>query len=561
MHDVCNARARASHSMSCASQKNTLSKQKRDQCQTVTMPCCLQMLHFLDAGVGDFHGAFCAALMRNDAADAADRKRSRSSPDECRSWSCNAHALELLLAKPHLADAVLASPMMRKQRTQRSLAELYAALPAGMHAAAARGHFGAGGEWCIHLRSKRDVNAAARTVELLAQPEQQHVTAVRVNFSLHSGPCSASSSVLMQLAQLMRLRACRLRTIEPCTWGTCSKVQDVLRPVVSWLAPLTGLESLELRSDMLTNSQLPVLAAVVTALRQLTSLALLDHDCEIYGSEPGLEAFAAALAQLTALVRLRMPKLACSAADRHESYSGAAAFSAALTSLSRLRDLDLNGIHAAFFPTTHLAVAVAACTALTNLSLARCGKWGVGFSAECIQILCNMPAQLSKLDLSQAFLGCSHVAKLLAAPALASIACLNLAATGLGDSLRTEGPQHVVWPWQELCVLPKLERLSLRANLLADCGAHALSEHISKLATLRVLDISCCEITGGAVLAGALFAMTQLEKLSCNQTMVGEHFKETFEDLLRRSVSSSSKVQLVARDELYDDDFAFGAMG
>ena len=88
-------------------------------------------------------------------------------------------ALDWLQRKPDIAEAVLTAPLAHQSSKLLSLAQLYVLLPDTLHAAAARGYFGAAAaEWWLDVTTVAAQRASKRTLQLL--PEQRHVTHVRM---------------------------------------------------------------------------------------------------------------------------------------------------------------------------------------------------------------------------------------------------------------------------------------------------------------------------------------------------------------------------------------------
>ena len=122
---------------------------------------CLQVCVFLKLEFPNLQDAlYLCALRCNLTSEGrhvhqpqSQRKRLRSTPPEVAALQDGAeHVLDWLRRKPDVAEAVLTTPLSLESRTPLTLLQLYDALPDALHAAAARGFFGAGAaEWCVDV--------------------------------------------------------------------------------------------------------------------------------------------------------------------------------------------------------------------------------------------------------------------------------------------------------------------------------------------------------------------------------------------------------------------------
>ena len=145
------------------------------------------------------------------------------------------------------------------------------------------------------------------------------------------------------------------------------------------------------------------------------------------------------------------------------------------------------------------------------------------------------------------------------APALASVTCLNLTRVGLSPSPVSQGfnwTMLIAEAMEQLCSLQHIQKLSLRGNKFGDTGAAALAQHIGRLSSLRVLDVTFCNINDSGGLAEALHAMPQLERLACAQFCGDEHLLKTLWALVRKH--GTAALRLVDYCDLFEE-FAFCA--
>lgn len=91
----------------------------------------------------------------------------------------SSQALELLLAKSGIAQAVPTAPAVHRGCTPLSLAHLFSALPAELHNLAVRGNFAVSGSPGMLAQPAQQAHACMRVAQLLMQ--QHHVTSVAVH--------------------------------------------------------------------------------------------------------------------------------------------------------------------------------------------------------------------------------------------------------------------------------------------------------------------------------------------------------------------------------------------
>ena len=466
----------------------------------------MQVCHFLKLEMSPFSDMLYACAVRCTPtrqlghSEWRARKRPRVNTSEAASLQhCSAAALLMLQSKPELADAVLTAPCAHKDSTPLTISELYSALPAELHAAAARGFFGAGAsEWPIILTDSVSLRASECTMQLL--PQQPRVTAVCV-----AGPLSGAShhSLLTHLALATQLTAL---TID----GQNNRHEVRPRALSAWLAPLGGWRRLVVKGCKVRRGDSPALADALAPLTQLSALVLRGHAwshlhpiSETHSVD--LAELAPALAQLTALVRLDLSCQPCRLDD-------AEALGRALTALPSLCALNLAGT-LALHDTAAVAVGAAACSALAEVDFSMC--WRSDSDTRVAAALCRIDAPLSSLTLCANSFDCDGLAAVLAAPAARSLTRLCLAAVRLavGDT----AARVAAWPWEQLCALTALQELDLQACWLGEAGAAALARHVTALTQLRALNIARCGIGAADGLADALFSLPRLQKLASEQ--------------------------------------------
>ena len=112
------------------------------------------------------------------------RKRLRSSLSaDLAAEECVRRILDQLQVNPDVAETVLTAPCAHVDTSPLDLVQLHDMLPDALHAAAARGFFGADAtEWRFNLARRDALRAATRTLQLL--PLQLRVTAVRLTDSI-----------------------------------------------------------------------------------------------------------------------------------------------------------------------------------------------------------------------------------------------------------------------------------------------------------------------------------------------------------------------------------------
>ena len=401
------------------------------------------------------------------------------------------HVIEVLKRHADIAEAVLTASFANRSLTRRTLTQLYKELPPDLHAAAARGFFGANAtEWQLDLGDAAAERASERTVELL--PQQPRVTALRL-----SGAMAGQSQMLSRLpyaTQLEEISICGPHKRVRCTAA-------LLRA-----AAQCGLRSLQVSDCKLTGQSLVQLLPALTQLCELTSL-LLDGciGTPTPAGEAGMAAFANKLSALTELAALRLPSIWIGRV-------GAEALWAALTGLPRLRTLDLRCTDV-MEHCDGVALGAAACTALVRLDLLCCR---LDTRIGCVRALCYMQARLKFLRLGQNIrVGCAGASSMLAARALCGLTLLCLSNTGLTPPVQGAEP---AWPWRRLCALTDLRDLRLCTNNFGDVGAAALALCIGALKQLTALGIRGCGITAAGALGQEVFALPRLRLLACTQS-------------------------------------------
>ena len=321
------------------------------------------------------------------------RKRLHSSSNASATEQRAAQAIQLLLARPQVAEGVLSEPWARRYAVE-TLLQRYNALPADLHAAAARGWFGVQcTTWCLALANSAEMRANRRTVQLLVQ--QPQVTAVRL-----SGRIAGRLQLLDGLARVTHLTALSMsftcKSTAPAEW-------------LQRLGALSGLQSLKFSEPLGVHQVSPDFATALTRFVKLTSLELegakfwdgLDE-----ANDAGVAAFAQALSTLPVLARLSIEKLVYGPA-------GSAALRSVLPSLPKLRCINLWSSPAMQHEVA-LAEGVAACSFLTKLDIGACS---VQHGSDSARALVGLRAQLHSLSLAHNELGCADVRDILAAPA------------------------------------------------------------------------------------------------------------------------------------------------
>ena len=222
-------------------------------------------------------------------------KRQRgSSTQACDGESRSSQALAMLQSNTDLAEAIFTEPCALHGSTQLGLKDVLEALPAGLHAVAAHGFFGAAAlQWRIVLSDPASL-LSARTAQLLSQ--QPRVTAVR----LVGVPGKQHLELLSRIAHATHLTSLHI--------AGCSRRE----PPSEWLqrlAPLTRLQSQHVLGCQIASRSLPNYAPALSHLQQLTALELEGPDMYKTENDAGLAAFVPALSALTALRSLGLPRL------------------------------------------------------------------------------------------------------------------------------------------------------------------------------------------------------------------------------------------------------------
>ena len=418
-------------------------------------------------------------------------------PAAARVEQSSAQMLDLLSAKPDVAEVVLTAPSAHESSSPLQLAQLYSSLPSELHAVAARGFFGTNTvKWPLDLSGVVAALASERTAEVLSGLPR--VTAVCL-----SGD-TLNEQVLRRLAHATHISAITFDAVNDNEAGVFSAASLQL------LTPLHGLQSLELSGARIAGCNLPGLVPALTQLCRLTALLLSGRRSgNATDDAAGVAAFAPALTALSALVRFGLPHM-------HIGCVGAAALGPVLAGLSRLRTLDLNET-GVMKDSAIMATGVAACTRLEKLESSGCCLTGQNGS---LSALCGTAARLGSLNVgSNHQLGNTCVRQLLAAPALLGLTDLRLGNVGLFHQSQSAEAEGL---WLQLCKLTALQVLSLDCNWLGDAGACALARHIGRLAQLSILSIAWCKITaaGAVTLGSQIFSLPHLKGLRCKQDVV-----------------------------------------
>ena len=422
-------------------------------------------------------------------------KRPRTGlPDEISPEQCTAEVIERLQSDPDLAVAVLMAPCARPSSSGLSLPQLYDALPAALHADAARGFFGkTATTWTLSkLNEVAAMSAAMRTV----QPLPSHVTHVRL-IDLETGE------------ELLRLFSAAAHLTSVCIVG-CETSEDRSRNPGEWLRyttpTLLTLQSIEMRRCNIRGDTLRELSSSLMRSNKLTELVLQGRTgARLEADNDGVGAIADALRQMPGLSCLGLPPIKLSVVS-------AKSLGSVLPGMPELRTLDLSCTGCMRWDTISDGLQLVECTGLTGLDLSGCG---LGIHSGTCRALSGSRASLQTLLLDfNGGIGCVGAKELLAASMCLGLTCLSLARCGL--QLPRDGGQ-VSWPWPELCTLTNLQVLLLQRNALGDNGAASLAAHIGALAQLRSLNIAACGITAAGALASEVFRLPRLERLSCGQ--------------------------------------------
>ena len=422
---------------------------------------------------------------------------------------CGAQAREQLQDKPDAAETVFAAPYALWSSTAHKLAELFERLPEALRSVAARGYFGAKAvEWRL---SFKDDDAALSLSNLTAQqlPHQPRVTAVHI-----SGPVGGEQSVqcMRILAHATQLTAISIdgggREDSPTRW-------------LQQLTPLTRLLSLTAHSCNLRGQHLPSMVAGLRQLPSLTQLALEGCGKYEYGpggekiDDEGFAEFAPALAHLTRLARLELPRLLLGPASTRALGPVLAGMFSTLRFLSLYRTDAMDANDA-------VAHGLVACAALTYLDLTRC-KLEACLMLQSERAWHGMQAQLQTLILDQnvrlSVKDSAGLKAMLAAPALRSLTHLSLKHVYMDEMSVHKGwyeTEHA-WAWEEVCALTALSELNLQGNYLGEIGAAVLAKHIGSLVQLQLLNIADCGVESGAALARKVFRLPKLKRLVCHQ--------------------------------------------
>ena len=367
---------------------------------------------------------------------------------------------------------------------------MYATLPPALHAAAARGFFGADEtEWCLDTTEAHRLLTATHTLQLL--PRLPSVTAVRLTGDDASG------------RTLHKVLACVARSTQLTALSIEDRHDNEYRPA-AWLRqlmPLTRLQRLDVRGCGLASLALFDVTATIAQLRQLTALVLEGTELLSYTAVMEL---ARALTALPMLSHLGLRNFLM-------SQIGLPAVWGALAGMPQLGSLDV-GCTAGTEPQAAMRLmrGLAECAALTMLDLSDCL---LEEGCYCVRALCNSCTQLLSLALDDNFgLGANGVCNIVSVPSLLGLTRLSLAYVGL-----TWHAHHDAQPWRPLCALTALQELRLQGDELGDAGASELAAYLSSLVRLRSLDISHCELTTSGALGAALWRLPRLLQLACCQ--------------------------------------------
>ena len=426
---------------------------------------------------------------------AGKRKRDVSASEQPVQQAFDTQAMQQLLAAPHVAEAVLAAPCAHRRETPLTLGQLFDRLPKELHAAAARGYFGANcSSWCF--QSARDV--VSRAAPLLAL--QPQVTEICMRADVAAGRSLQLLDSASKAGQLTALRfSGQLGHGSPGEY--CGEVLSGQR-LRKVLRPLRQLRALELRSCRVPATSMHALADVVTELRQLTAVVVKGDALSTERQDEDVAAFVNALTSLPMLQRLGLLHFCMF------STSTAAVAQLLAADAPRLTDLNLSQVGLCDLSAATMHQALASCTSLTALELPFMNEH---YREAGIPVLCGMQAPLQKLAVRQTThlnlsLSSAHLMALLAMPLCKSLTHLALSGTCIG--WQNGGA------WQRLCELPKLQVLSLCRIDFEDCSEFARC--IGSLTQLRSLGIdvfSNGEIVAELVLAA--FSLPQLEWLAC----------------------------------------------
>ena len=399
-------------------------------------------------------------------------------------------ALRLLLASQHLAPAVLMAPCAHKNASGLSETEVLDALPAQLHVPAMRGYCGAGRDgWEL-----RDSGSFSHMFEISSQ----------LNAMLACVPPVASAV----------LRA------------SYDATRDGVLELASGIARAQHLASLSV-----SNVRAPVLACALrswSALSTLTSLKLPYDSARVECYD--LSRLAPPLAALQRLECLHIGTI-----NWFGTYEGADVLAGAISTLIRLRELDVQGIcveepnavHALWAAATALpqllsfagprqdesvwptdiAPHLVACASLTSLMLSE-HALGDTCGAATVAVITWLP-QLRRLDLN----GVDVAAFQLLAPALAvlvDLTALEVERCFIGvDSGAEVAPLA-----RELAQLCHLRDLRIYAQL-GDTGVVAFADGIAQLTALTSLLL--CGVTskcaGARALAKCVSGLTALQSL------------------------------------------------
>ena len=440
------------------------------------------------------------------------RKRLRSTPpDIAEALDCAAYVVDWLQQKPDIAVAVLTTQIAYEDDNPLGLADLYDTLPSALHGAAARGFFGAGAtKWRLDATHAPALRATIQTLQQL--PGQLGVTAVQLTGDSRDPKhlyelCSGLACATQLTAMIVRAEKA-VNTQQPAPW-------------LRRLAPLTGLQRLEVRGFELSGESMLDVAATLGQLLQLTALVLEgdnDHHENDETDQSALTQLLAVLHALTALSQLGLSRVTMGRAALRE-------LQGVLAGLPQLCSLDMSRVIASYVrPDDVVMSGVVACTALTKLDLANC-KLEAG--CDSVRALCGMRAPLLSLTLAENyFLRTASVCKVLALPSLRGLTRLSL----LGAGIRLKDDDTELW--RQLCTLTALQELRLAHNYLCSAGADAFAVHVSALGQLRRLDISHCSIAAADTLADRLWKLPRLRQLSGNQN--GRELFEVPDALLAR---------------------------
>ena len=384
---------------------------------------------------------------------------------------------------------MLTAPIAYEDDNPLSLADLYDTLPPALHAAAARGFFGAvEDEWCLDTTEAHCLHTVTHTLQLL--PRLPRVTTVRLTGRDASG--RTLRNLLGYIAHAMQLATLSIEV----THVTRARPAPWLRH----LMPLTGLQRLEVRGCGLAWYSLPDATATIAQLRQLTALVLEGTGDGGHPISTAAAELARALLSLPVLSQLGLRSLRMHGAGMRAVWD-------ALAGMPQLCSLDLDGTAA---PQAEVTTGLAACAALTMLDLTNC-LLDEG-CCDCVRALCATHARLLSLSLDDNFsLGADDLCSVVSVPSLLGLTRLSLADVGL--TLHHCGTQ----PWRQLCALTALQELWVPGNDFGDAGANALAPYISSLVQLRSLDISHCELTTSGALGAALWRLPRLLELTCDQ--------------------------------------------